>query len=300
MTRHLTEAEARYLATRDRILARRNPELLAREKAEFEAMSDEELRAVARLAPEPARGGGVLQPFAVDDLVICVEDPYHVRRVVNITWSETARSPYWQIETAWKVGDREHHQIVVAAELRRAGSDIKPPFAIGDIVEFEDLPAPILCGEERVVGIKLIDVAPLPYWQVETTWQAEHHRVANADELRHAAPNIKSDEANRSPSDNLWLKWEELDRLWGEAYERFEEAAVGAEKDRQEARVDEVGARIKEVEWQISNIVPTTVQDCLTQIRLLKANWHCVPGEREDLIVDNLLAGLEAMATAGG
>jgi hypothetical protein len=52
MTRHLTEAEARFLATRDRILARRNPELLARENAEFEAMSDEELAVVAAgLAP---------------------------------------------------------------------------------------------------------------------------------------------------------------------------------------------------------------------------------------------------------
>jgi hypothetical protein len=53
--RHLTEAEARFLATRDRILARRNPELLARENAEFEAMSDEELQAAAYGAP--AEGG---------------------------------------------------------------------------------------------------------------------------------------------------------------------------------------------------------------------------------------------------
>jgi hypothetical protein len=46
MKHRISEAEARFLSTRDEILARRNPELLAREKAEFEAMSDEELAAV--------------------------------------------------------------------------------------------------------------------------------------------------------------------------------------------------------------------------------------------------------------
>jgi hypothetical protein len=54
MTRHLTDAEARFLATRDEILARRNPELLARERVEFEAMTDEELQAAAYpQEPEP-------------------------------------------------------------------------------------------------------------------------------------------------------------------------------------------------------------------------------------------------------
>jgi hypothetical protein len=55
MTRRLTEAEARFLATRDEILSRRNPELLARENAEFEAMSDEELRAAANPWGPPVR-----------------------------------------------------------------------------------------------------------------------------------------------------------------------------------------------------------------------------------------------------
>jgi hypothetical protein len=55
MTR-LSAAEARFLATRGRILARRNPELLAQEKAEFEAMSDEELRAAAYPWGGPRRG----------------------------------------------------------------------------------------------------------------------------------------------------------------------------------------------------------------------------------------------------
>jgi hypothetical protein len=47
----LSAVEARYLKTRDRILARRNPELLERENAEFDAMTDEELFAIAQLAP---------------------------------------------------------------------------------------------------------------------------------------------------------------------------------------------------------------------------------------------------------
>jgi hypothetical protein len=59
MMRRISGAEARFLATRDEILARRNPELLAREKAEFEAMSDDELHALAAWS-EPAHGGGVL------------------------------------------------------------------------------------------------------------------------------------------------------------------------------------------------------------------------------------------------
>jgi hypothetical protein len=45
----LSAAEARFLETRDRILARRNPELLERENAEFEAMTDAELAVIARM-----------------------------------------------------------------------------------------------------------------------------------------------------------------------------------------------------------------------------------------------------------
>jgi hypothetical protein len=52
----LSAAEARFLETRARILSRRNPELLERETAEFEAMSDEELRAVAYPWGEPRCG----------------------------------------------------------------------------------------------------------------------------------------------------------------------------------------------------------------------------------------------------
>jgi hypothetical protein len=46
----LTPAMARFLATRERILARRNQEQLAREDAEFRGMTDAELAAeIARL-----------------------------------------------------------------------------------------------------------------------------------------------------------------------------------------------------------------------------------------------------------
>jgi hypothetical protein len=46
----LTQAETRFLETRERILARRNPEQLAREDAEFQGMTDAELAAeIARL-----------------------------------------------------------------------------------------------------------------------------------------------------------------------------------------------------------------------------------------------------------
>jgi hypothetical protein len=41
----LTEAEERFLATRERILARRNPEKLAHEKLELEAMTNAEIDA---------------------------------------------------------------------------------------------------------------------------------------------------------------------------------------------------------------------------------------------------------------
>jgi hypothetical protein len=74
----LTAAEARYLETRDRILARRNPELLAREKAEFEAMTDAELVAVVRrLRPdfdrrEPlSEAGSMFSAAEVRSLRIC-------------------------------------------------------------------------------------------------------------------------------------------------------------------------------------------------------------------------------------
>ena len=45
----LTAAKVRFLETRDRILARRNPELLEKLSAEFEAMTDAELATIARM-----------------------------------------------------------------------------------------------------------------------------------------------------------------------------------------------------------------------------------------------------------
>ena len=63
----LSAAEARFLETRDRILARRNPELLERENAEFEAMTDAELvEIVRRVRPDFDRTAHVCyhEPFA--------------------------------------------------------------------------------------------------------------------------------------------------------------------------------------------------------------------------------------------
>jgi hypothetical protein len=105
-----------------------------------------------------------------------------------------------------------------------------------------------------------------------------------------------------SRPDELWREWKDLDRSLGEADERAHKEAGGA--DLYKARAAELLApicdRMDEIEEQIAAMVPATIHDCLAQIRLLKANWHMVPGEREDLIIDHLLAGLEAMAAGGG
>ena len=52
-----------------------------------------------------------------------------------------------------------------------------------------------------------------------------------------------------------------------EADERFEEA--GGAEDLYEARIEvlEIGGRLKEVEWQITNMVPTTVPSSSAPIR---------------------------------
>jgi hypothetical protein len=69
----LSATEARFLETRDLILARRNPELLKRENAEFEAMTDAELAALARPAPSvnTARHTNMFSAAEVERLRIC-------------------------------------------------------------------------------------------------------------------------------------------------------------------------------------------------------------------------------------
>jgi len=54
-----------------------------------------------------------------------------------------------------------------------------------------------------------------------------------------------------------------------------------------------------EIEEQITNMVPTTIQDCLVQLRLLKCRWASVRDELEEKLADNMPAGLEAIPAGG-
>ena len=54
-----------------------------------------------------------------------------------------------------------------------------------------------------------------------------------------------------------------------------------------------------EIEEQITNMVPTTIQDCLVQLRLLKCCWASVRDELDEKLVDNMPAGLEAIPAGG-
>jgi hypothetical protein len=107
-----------------------------------------------------------------------------------------------------------------------------------------------------------------------------------------------------APSDALWLKWWGLDRLIGEADERAHREAAGGAfdlyKDRAEELLAPIFDRLDEVEERIANMIPTTIRDCLIQLRLLKVRWACEPSELDDRLLANLLAGVEVMATAGG
>ena len=46
-------------------------------------------------------------------------------------------------------------------------------------------------------------------------------------------------------------------------------------------------------------MVPTTIQDCLVQLRLLKRCWASVRDELDEKLVDNMPAGLEAIPAGG-
>jgi hypothetical protein len=91
--------------------------------------------------------------------------------------------------------------------------------------------------------------------------------------------------------------------LIGEADEKAHREAGGA-ADLYQARAEELWApifdRLDEVEERIANMVPNSIGDCLIQLRLLKVRWTSEPDELDDRLVDNLLAGVEVMATAGG
>jgi hypothetical protein len=78
-----------------------------------------------------------------------------------------------------------------------------------------------------------------------------------------AEPLIETQLQLGTPSDELWLKWCELDRLIGEADERAHREA-GASGDLYNARSDELLApilkRLGEVEERIAGMVPMTIR----------------------------------------
>jgi hypothetical protein len=95
-----------------------------------------------------------------------------------------------------------------------------------------------------------------------------------------------------------------LHLYWPEREMQCHPQAVGLEADEKaweetKGRSGELGTpicdRLNEIEEQIANIVPTTLQDCLAQLRLLKYRWACVPDELDEKPVDDMLAGLEAI-----
>jgi hypothetical protein len=192
----LSAAEARFLETRTRILSRPNPALLERQSAEFEAMTDAEIAAVAGLpAPQPQIGEG-----------------------------------------------------------RAMGADGFGEISFVDRYGAEDRKAKYQAACEA------------------------------ADEAAKKATN---------ETDKLWLSWYELDR--------FIEA--GCEDDLFNERERELWQpifdRFNEIEEQIADMIPASLGDCLIQLRVLKSHWPTEPGEVDDQLVDNLLAGVEIMVATG-
>jgi hypothetical protein len=70
------------------------------------------------------------------------------------------------------------------------------------------------------------------------------------------------------------------------------------------SRSEELGRsiydRLNEIEEQIAGMVPTTIQGCLIQLRLLKARWESQPDELDDRLVENMLARLRQRPRAAG
>jgi hypothetical protein len=113
-------------------------------------------------------------------------------------------------------------------------------------------------------------------------------------------PNLSSQTIGSA--DELWLKWCELDRLIGEVDERAHNEAAG-DFDLYKARSDEllmpIFHEMDEVEEEIAGMIPRSIGDVLVQLRLLKERWTAEPGELDDRLVANLLAGVEAMRAEG-
>ena len=88
---------------------------------------------------------------------------------------------------------------------------------------------------------------------------------------------------NPDPLVELGLQWRKIDRAIV--------TAAGAGEG-----VDELCSRVDEIEKRIAAIMPATMKGIIVQARLLKSRWGMKPCEVDDRLVDNILAGLEAMA----
>jgi hypothetical protein len=63
-------------------------------------------------------------------------------------------------------------------------------------------------------------------------------------------------------------------------------------------RLSEIYDRLNEIEEQIANVVPTAFQSVWFSF-LLKYPRTCVPDGLDEKLVDNMLAGLEALPAGG-
>jgi hypothetical protein len=124
-THILTEAEARLFETRDRILALRNPELLAKEKAEFQQMTDAELEVIAqgpesnpravhpidtRLDAQRESFKGVMRWAVVLGTQVARERRDHIpkadiERIVTAAWEAFDGMSGAELDTGWQYPD---------------------------------------------------------------------------------------------------------------------------------------------------------------------------------------------------
>jgi hypothetical protein len=96
-----------------------------------------------------------------------------------------------------------------------------------------------------------------------------------------------TESANAESLVELELQWHKIDRAIV--------AAAAAGED-----VDELCNRIDEIEKRIAAIAPASMKGIIVQARLLKSRWGIKPSGVDDQLIDHVLAGLEAMAVAGG
>jgi hypothetical protein len=125
-------------------------------------------------------------------------------------------------------------------------------------------------------------------------------------DVTEAATGLLIPDASVTSSGELRIKWEALDRLLVEAEEIADKETGGVSAPLYQTRRVELQAPIldcfNEMEARIANMVMTTIGDCLIPLSLLKIRREYLlePDELDDRLVDNLIEGLAAMATAGG